>query len=100
MSLNRDCICGRLVTRIAPPTGNPWNFYYDGQLNRYWRVGVVSEEPSEGGVTCRSGATGLGRMRPVLWLRSRGRSGKRTLRPRRGQAAKQKAFAAGGLGRS
>jgi hypothetical protein len=24
-----------LVTRIAPPTGNPWNFYYDGQLNRY-----------------------------------------------------------------
>jgi hypothetical protein len=24
-----------LITRIAPPTGNPWNFYYDGQLNRY-----------------------------------------------------------------
>jgi RHS repeat-associated protein len=24
-----------LVTRIAPPSGNPWNFYYDGQLNRY-----------------------------------------------------------------
>jgi hypothetical protein len=24
-----------LVTRIAPPEGNPWNFYYDGQLNRY-----------------------------------------------------------------
>jgi YD repeat-containing protein len=23
------------ITKITPPTGNPWNFYYDGQLNRY-----------------------------------------------------------------
>jgi YD repeat-containing protein len=25
----------QLISRIAPPTGNPWNFSYDAQLNRY-----------------------------------------------------------------
>lgn len=25
----------QLVTKITPPAGSPWNFYYDGRLNRY-----------------------------------------------------------------
>jgi YD repeat-containing protein len=55
-----------LVTRIAPPTGNPWNFYYDGQLNRYcidkggqatyylWDgLNLLEERAADGGLIAR-----------------------------------------------